>query len=355
MKSLWKKAISGLVVFGLLISVIGCGGGQNNNTTVQSGTSENKGISERKFKLSVGLTEDHPEGVGGKKFKEIVEKNSGGKFQVNVYFNNQLGDDKKVSDSLQSGTVELGIISTSPLTASVKEFGIFDLPFIFNNEKEADAVLDGTVGKTLLDKLPAHNLIGLGYWENGFRNLTNSKKPVATLEDFKGLKIRTIPNQVHLDVFKALGANPTPMPFSELFTAMESKTIDGQENPLTAIQSSKFYEVQSHLSLSKHLYTPFIFMASKKFWDKLNDQEKKILQDAVIEAGKFQRELNREETKKSLEYLKNKGMQVSEFSNEETKKIQEAVKPVIDKYSKELGEELVKKMFDEIQKVRGEK
>ncbi|WP_248930606.1 TRAP transporter substrate-binding protein [Paenibacillus hamazuiensis] len=355
MKTWWKTAVSGLAVSCLLVSVIGCGGQPSNQPSAQSGTAGNKDIQERKIKLSIGLVEEHPEGIAGKKFKEIVEKNSGGKFQVSVYFNNQLGDDKKVADSLASGTLEFGVISTSPLTASVKEFGVFDLPFVFNTEKEADAVLDGPVGKSLLDKLPAHRIVGLGYWENGFRNLTNSKRPVATLEDFKGLKIRTIPNEVHLDVFKAIGANPTPMPFTELFTAMESKTIDGQENPLTVIESNKFYEVQSYLSISKHLYTPFIFLGSKKFWDQLSDQERKIIQDAVIESGKFERELIRGENKKSLDNLKAKGMKVSEISEAETKKIQDVVKPVIDKYSKSLGEDLVKQMMDEIQKARGQK
>jgi TRAP-type C4-dicarboxylate transport system substrate-binding protein len=204
MKKWLKRAASSLIVSSLVITVIGCGAKQSNTPAAQptstATTADNNGIKERKFRLSIGLVEDHPEGQGGKKFKEIVEKNSGGKFQVTVFFNNQLGDDKQVSDSVSAGTLDFGVISTSPLISSVKEFGIFDLPFIFNNEKEADAVLDGTVGKTMLEKLPADKLIGLGYWENGFRNLTNSKKPVATLEDFKGLKIRTIPNQIHLDV-----------------------------------------------------------------------------------------------------------------------------------------------------------
>ncbi|MEW9673678.1 TRAP transporter substrate-binding protein [Ammoniphilus sp. 3BR4] len=358
MKKWRKKLTSYLVVSSFLVAVVGCGAQETPQSSTQPAAqpvaTESKSIQERKFKLGVGLKEDHPEGLGAKKFKEIVEKNTGGKFQVDLFFNNQLGDDKQTADNLRAGVQELGVISTSPLASIVKEFGIFDFPFVFNSEKEADAVLDGPVGKALLDKLPANGLIGLGYWENGFRNLTNSKKPVATLEDFSGLKVRTMPNPVHLDVFKALGTNPTPMPFSELFTAMESKTIDGQENPLATIESNAFNEVQSYLSLTKHVYTPFIFMASPKFWDQLSDDEKKIIQDAVIEAGKYERELNREQNKKSLENLKTKGMTVTEISNGEVAKIQSAVKPVIDKYSKELGEELVKQMFEEVEKAKGQ-
>ena len=357
-----KKLTAGLIVSSILVATVGCGAktssqptNQPTNPSPSQSTTAKAGIQERKIKLGIGLAESHPEGQGAKKFKQIVEEKSGGKIKVDLYFDNQLGDDKKMAEALKGGIQELTVISTSPLVGEVKEVGIFDFPFIFNNDKEADTVLDGPVGKQVLDKLPAHGWVGLAYWENGFRDLTNSKHAVATMEDMKGLKLRTMQNQVHLDVFKALGANPTPMAFTELFTALESKAIDGQENPLATIESNKFNEVQTYLSLTHHVYTPFIFLAGKKFWDQISDDEKKLIQEAAVEAGKYERTVNRDQTAKTLENLKAKGMKVTEISDQEKVKIQETVKPVVDKYSKQFGEELTKQMYEEVKKARGQK
>lgn len=342
-----RKVILGFLSIGLLF-LSACG-----SNTTQGGTkSNNHGIQERIIKAGIGLNEDHPEGQGLLKFKEIVEKKSGGKLKVQTYFSATLGDDLKMTEALQSGTQEITIPSTSPLVGIVKEFGIFDFPFLFNTAEEADAILDGPIGKKLLEKLPEHGLIGLAYWENGFRNVTNSKHPINTIDDFKGLKLRTMQNQVHIDAFKKLGANPTPMAFSEVFTALESKTVDGQENPLATIKSNKYYEVQDYLSLTKHVYTPFVFLVSKKFWDSLSPEEQKILQDAAVEAGKYQRELSRQEDKKALEELKKTGIKINEVSDGERKKMEEAIKPVIDKYAKEFGEDLVNEMYSELEKIR---
>ncbi|NUK30157.1 TRAP transporter substrate-binding protein [Parageobacillus sp. VR-IP] len=349
MKKIFKarKFIVSLLSVGLLF-LSACG-----SNATQGGTkSNNHGIQERIIKAGIGLNEDHPEGQGLLKFKEIVEKKSGGKLKVQTYFSATLGDDLKMTEALQSGTQEITIPSTSPLVGIVKEFGIFDFPFLFNTAEEADAILDGPIGKKLLEKLPEHRLIGLAYWENGFRNVTNSKHPINTIDDFKGLKLRTMQNQVHIDAFKKLGANPTPMAFSEVFTALESKTVDGQENPLATIKSNKYYEVQDYLSLTKHVYTPFVFLVSKKFWDSLSPEEQKILQDAAVEAGKYQRELSRQEDKKALEELKKTGIKINEVSDGERKKMEEAIKPVIDKYAKEFGEDLVNEMYSELKKMR---
>ncbi|HZG16237.1 MAG TPA: TRAP transporter substrate-binding protein [Candidatus Bathyarchaeia archaeon] len=350
MKRRWKNVLIGLTLPAILL-MAGCG---NQATSGATGTSSApaSGIQERTIKAGIGLNEDHPEGQGLKKFAEIVAQKSGGKLKVQPYYAAQLGDDKKMTEALQAGTQEITIPSTSPLVGMIKEFGIFDFPFVFNDEKEADAVLDGPLGQKLLEKLPEHNLIGLGYWENGFRNLTNSKHPVAKPEDFQGLKIRTMQNQVHLEAFQALGANPTPMAFSEVFTALESKTVDGQENPLATIKSSKFNEVQEYLSVTKHVYTPFVFLVSKKFWDKLSPEEQAILKEAAAEAGAFQREANRAENQKALDDLKAAGMKVNEVTPEEMARMQEIIKPITDKFAKEFGEDLVKEMYDQVKKAR---
>jgi tripartite ATP-independent transporter DctP family solute receptor len=352
----WAKTLGiSLLVPSLLVMTTACGNGGASGGTSQPASSGSTGgnIKERTIKVGIGLNEDHPEGQAIKKFKEIVESKSAGKLKVQNYFSAQLGDDQKMTEALKGGLQEVTIPSTSPLVGTVKEFGIFDFPFIFNNEKEADTILDGPIGQKVLEKLPEHGLVGLSYWENGFRNLTNSKRAVATADDFKGLKIRTMQNSVHLDAFKALGANPTPMAFSEVFTALESKTVDGQENPLATIKSSKFFEVQPYLSMTNHVYTPFVFLISKKFWDQLSDDEKKIIKDAAVEAGKYNRQINREENKKALDDLKAKGMKVNEVSDADKAKIQELIKPTIDKYAKQFGEDLVNQMNDELKKIRG--
>lgn len=347
MKQWIKRSMIALTIPSLLL-VTACGG-QSKDGQAAGGQAEGK---VRILKSGIGFNEDHSQAQGLKKFAEIVEKNSSGRIKVQNYFSSQLGDDVKMMEALKAGTQELTMPSTSPISNMVKEFGVFDFPFVFNNEQEAYAVLDSPFGQKLLDKLPQHGLIGLGYWENGYRNLTNSKRPVATVEDFKGLKIRTLQNKVHLEVFGALGANPVPMPFSEVFTGLESKTVDGQENPVAAIESSKFYEVQKYLSLTNHVYTPFVFLMSKKIWDQLTPEDQKMLKDAAAEAGKYQRELNIEQNKKSLESLKAKGMQVNELAPGEKEKIQQIVKPIVDKFAKDLGEDVVKELYDGVEKVR---
>jgi TRAP-type transport system periplasmic protein len=309
-------------------------------------------IEARTIRFSIGLAEEHPQGQGVKKFAEILDQKSGGKLKVKGFFAGSLGDDTKATQALQGGFQEMTSPSTSPLVGMIKEFGAFDIPFLFNNEKEADAVLDGPFGQKMLDKLPAKGLIGLCYWENGFRQATNSKRPVAKADDFQGLKFRTMQNTVYLDTFRTLGANAVPMAFTELYTALETKTVDGQENPVPTIDSSKFNEVQKYLSLTKHSYTPFVVLVSKKFWDKLNSDERKLFQDGCAEARDYQRKFNREANERILEQLKSKGMQVNDVKSDELAKMREAVSPVVDKYSKEVGEDLVKELNAEIAKVR---
>jgi len=347
-----KRWVASMLVLLLVVASSGCGGKTESNVQATAGSA---GIQERTIKAGIGLNEDHPQGQALKKFKEIVEEKTGGKIKVQTYFSAQLGDDLKMVEALKAGTQEITIPSTSPLVGTIKEFGIFDFPFLFRDPKEADAVLDGPLGQKLLDLLPQHGLVGLAYWENGFRNLTNSRHPVETVEDFKGLKIRTMQNKVHIDAFQALGANPVPMPFSEVFSALESKTVDGQENPLATIESNKYYEVQKYLTITNHVYTPFVFLVSKKFWDQLSEEEKQILKEAAVEAGKYQRELNRQKDQEALENLKQKGMIVNELPEEERKKAAEIIKPVLEKYTKEFGEELVKQLYDELDKIRGGK
>jgi tripartite ATP-independent transporter DctP family solute receptor len=223
--------------------------------------------------------------------------------------------------------------STTTLVGIVKEFGVLDFPFLFANEKQADATLDGPIGARLLERLPEHGLIGLAYWENGFRNVTNSKRPITRAEDLAGLKIRVMQNPVYMDTFKTVNANPVPMAFGELFTALETKTVDAQENPYSIILGNKFNEVQKYLSVTRHSYNAFIVLMSKQFWDKLSPAEKQIMQDAAAEARSYERQVARAAADRDLAALKAKGMEVNELSPAEVARMRELLKPVSEKFA----------------------
>jgi TRAP-type transport system periplasmic protein len=309
-------------------------------------------IKERSLKLAFVNTQDSAHGLGAQRFLEIVSKKSDGKLKIRLYPGGTLGGEIAVASSLQGGTIEMSMMGPGLLTGMDKDFGIFDTPFMFDSFKEVDAVLDGPAGKRLMDKLPEKGLIGLAYWDHGFRILTNSKRPVAKLEDLQGLKIRVQQIQVFIDAFNALGINPVPMPFPELYTALETKAVDGQENPFVSVEVTKFYEVQKYASNTRHAYSPLMVLASKKFWDQLSGDERKIILDAANEAKPYQRETSRAMDAKAVDALKSKGMTVTEVSPQERTRMREKLQPVIEKHYKTVGESLVKEVNAEIEKVR---
>ncbi|HYG43356.1 MAG TPA: TRAP transporter substrate-binding protein [Bordetella sp.] len=320
---------------------------------VAAGVAGAQDIKPRLIRFGYGLNDDSVQGRAARQLAQELEKLSGGKMKMKTFGSASLGSDEQMQSALVGGVQEMMVGSTAPLATMVKEFGVFDLPFLFNSDREADAVLDGQLGERLLKKLETKGLVGLVYWENGFRNLTNSKHPVVKAEDLEGIKLRVMQNQVALGVFNALGANAVPMPFSELFTALETRTVDGQENPVTTIQSSKFYEVQPYLTMTRHVYTPWVVMASKKWWDTLSPDEQKLIRQAAAASRDFERKDSRADSKKSMDTLKEHGMKINVVSPEEIARMRQKVQPVVDKYTQELGPELVKELQDEIQKARG--
>lgn len=308
---------------------------------------------ERTIKFTNGVNEDHPVGVGVKKMQEVLAAKSGGKLKIAAFWGGAAGNDLQATQALRAGTQEMVCTSSSPLVGIVKELGVFDLPFLFANEKEADAVLDGPAGVYFNKKLEEAGLVNLAYWENGFRNLTNSKKPVAKAEDFEGIKLRVMQNNIFLDTFRTLGTNAVPMAFPEVFTALETKTIDGQENPFVTIETSKFNEVQKYLSVTRHAYTPFLVLYSKKLWDQLSPQEQAVLREAAMEGQKVQRAANRTLNEKSLASLRTKGMQVNEISAAEQRRIVAKVQPVYEKNAATIGADAIKVVQDALKKARG--
>lgn len=233
-----------------------------------------------------------------------------------------------------------------------KEFAVYDFPFLFANPREADAIVDGPFGKSLHAKLEEKGLVALGYYELGFRHITNSKRPITKVEDIAGLKLRVIPNPINIDWVSALGANPTPLPFPELYAALEQKAVDGQENPVATINGAKLYEVQKHLALTSHQYNPQSIVVSKKFWDGLSADEKKLLQDAAHESIKYQREQSRSAAAGILDQLKKAGMQVTELPPAEVAKLRDKMKPVIAKHTASVGEATVNALMAELDKIR---
>jgi TRAP-type transport system periplasmic protein len=312
-------------------------------------------IKPRLIRFGYGLNEQSNQGRAVKVFAEAVEKASGGKMKVRAVGAAALGPDTQMQQALIGGAQEMMVGSTATLVGITKEMALWDTPFLVNSGKEADALLDGPVGQKVMAKLPEKGLVGLVYWENGFRNLTNSKRPVNKVEDLDGIKLRVMQNNVFLESFKTLGANAVPLPFSELFSALETKTVDGQENPFNTILSSKFYEVQKYLSVTNHVYSPWIVLVSKKWWDGLSKDEQKVLMDAARASRDYERKDTRDEAGKALAELKAKGMQINELSPAESARMRDKLTRVNAGIAANVGMDLWNETQAELAKIRGKK
>ena len=309
-------------------------------------------IHERTIRFGHLNNPDHPISAGVKKFAELMAAKSGGKHTVREFPSNQLGNEMQQQSALQGGTQEMTAPAPTSLAGIVKEFGLLDLPFIVANSQQADALTDGPVGKMLFAKLPDKGLVGLAFWDLGFRNVTNSKRPITKPEDLQGIKLRVIPNPVFLETFKTFKANPLPMPFSDLYSALDTRAVDGQENPFAVILSNKFFEVQKFLSTTNHVYTANTILISKKFWDRLSSVEQKLVQDAALEARDYQRKISREAAQKAVGELRAKGMQVNEVPPAELGRMRQMVRPVHDKFMAEYDPALVKTFRAELERIQ---
>ena len=298
-------------------------------------------IADVTAKFAVTLSDKTHQGQGVARFVDLVDKKSQGRIKIKPFYNGALGNDVQVTSSLQGGTIEFTVPQTSTLTGMVKEFEILDFPFLFANEQDAEKVLDGATGQKLLDKLPAKGLIGLAYWENGFFNATNSKRPIQKWEDFQGLKFRAVQAKISQETIKALGANPVPLAVPELYTALETRTVDGQGTPSAVIAALKLNEVQKYLSLTKHSYGAFLPLVSKKFWDSLPAADQTILREAAVEARAFQRGVARDQAKSAETAMAAKGLLINDITPAERVRMRAQVKPVWDMFTKDVGAELV--------------
>jgi len=308
---------------------------------------------EYTINAGIGLNDKSAQYKSLEYFKKLVEERSDGAIEVNLYHSSQLGDDREMMEALQMGTQQMTCPSTAPIAPFVNGFKVFDLPFLFPTHEAADYVLDGPVGQNLLKQLEDEGIVGLAYWENGYRQLTNSVTAVESPEDVEGLKIRTMENPMHLAAWEEMGANPTPMAFGELFSAMQQGVVDGQENPWGTIYLQNFYEVQDYTTNTGHVYSPFVLMISKQFYDKLPTDLQQTVKVAAVEAKHHNRRTNRAMNAEYLEELKDV-MEVTILTPEQKAEFQEAVQPVYNQFKEEIGADLVESVQQQVEEFQAQ-
>jgi tripartite ATP-independent transporter DctP family solute receptor len=295
------------------------------------------------LKAGSSTAETHPYNLGLQRFKEIVEKGTGGRIEIQIFHSSALGAERELAEGMQIGSVDIVISSTGPLGGFVPQMNVVDLPFLFRDKAHAYRVLDGPIGASLLAQLERRNIIGLAFWENGFRHITNARREIRTPADLKGLKLRTMENRVHMAAFRQLEAAPTPMAFSEVFTALQNRTLDGQENPIPVIYTSRFYEVQRFLSLTGHVYSPAPLMVGRHVWDRLTDEQKALFRRAAVEVREYQRDLITKQENEQVDRLRARGMTVT---NVDKSLFQQATLPVYAQFEKEFGKDLIDRIVN---------
>jgi tripartite ATP-independent transporter DctP family solute receptor len=307
---------------------------------------------QQTLKVGIGLSADSVQAKGVQDFAKRVESYTNGSIRIELHAGGALGNDLTMIKALQEGRQDMTVPDSSTLVGLDRSYSAINYPFTFINEREAQIILDGPWGQRLLDPLPKHQLIGLAYWENGFRQMTNSRKPIESMADFKGLRMRTMQNPMLVDSFNRLGFESVPMPFPQVYDALKNQTVDGQENPLPTILSSRFYETQKYLTLSQHVYSAFVVLISKATWDKLSPQQQKALQRAALESRDVQRALSREANSKALAELKAKGMVVASLPKADMERIRNRLRDVIEKYNKDIGLRTMVDLYTELGALR---
>lgn len=355
-----KRVIAALLAASMLLTA--CGGSGNGGQaaseapkgTAQGAAADAGAQSGQKvtMKVSVGVADSHYEAIAVTRMKEYIEEQTGGNFTVEIFTGAQIGNDQEVFEGLKLGVADMLPCGTDIIGNFSKDFGLLSLPYLFDNEKQVEAVVEGEFGQQLLKELEDIGYVGLGFGNFGFRHTTNSKHPINSVADMKGLKIRTMTTPIHLEVFEALGANPTPMAFSELFSALQQGVVDGQENPLMNIYSNKLHEVQKYLTLDGHVFTFVTFVVSKDWYDKLDPSYQQILNDGIKIAADYMKESCESEDALALDKMKEAGVEVVELTPEAKEEFREAVKGVSEKYGNEINPEKYKELLDTIAAVQ---
>lgn len=298
------------------------------------------------IKLAHTVPTTHAYHKGYLKFKKMVEERSNGRLEVTIFPQGSLGGDIQAADSVQMGISEMALTGTFGLYDYNPKWAMLDLPYLLESYEEVDKIINGPVGAQLLSE-PVGNAYVLGFMENGFRHISNNKRPIETLADMKGLKIRTMKAPVHVSAFKALGASPIPMPFGELYTAMQTGVVDGEENPPSLFTAMKFYEVQKYFSLTYHVYLAGLTLINKPFFESLSPELQEIIKTSFAEAAEFQRALVRKDDVEALKFLQDK-IKINELPKEEIQKFREATASVYDEWRDKIGTEFMDKTLKEL-------
>lgn len=291
------------------------------------------------MKISISLAQNSHQGVAIDTFAKEVEKRTAGRYKIQTFYSGSLGGERESIEAVQLGTQELAYSSTGPIPNFVPDTKILDIPFLFRDKAHARTVLDGSIGQALLTKFEPKGFKALAWAENGFRHMTNSKRPVSVPEDLKGLKMRTMENPIHIAAYKGFGIIPTPMAFPEVFTALQQGTVDGQENPLSVIMAAKFDQVQKYLTLTGHVYSPCIFLMNKSTFDKLSQADQQAFLEAAKEGAKANRMRVDEDDAKGVSELRSRGMTVTD--NMEKAKFVATLAPVYIEFEKQYGKSAI--------------
>lgn len=342
------KKMSGVFLASAMV-LAACGGddttttGENNSTDVASNGGETKVL-----KIGVSAADSAVQGLFT--MEKVIEEKTGGTIDVQVYANGALGGDVQVLEGVRTGTIEGGAMSPSILATLEPTFNVFDVPFLFNTAQDGYDLMDGEIGKELLASLEQHGLIGLGYTDATFRNLTNNKLPVRTPADLKGLNVRTLENQLQIALWKELGANPQAIAFTELYSALESNVIDGQENPYPVIESGKLYEVQKYVTETNHLMMPRVLFVGDKFWEKLSDEEKKIVQETAAETMIEMRNNAEGLIAASKATIESGGAEIITITDEERQQWKDIAQKVYPQFEEVIGADVFNRVVEAVSK-----
>lgn len=303
------------------------------------------------IRISFAGGDAHPVMMTLEEFEKRFEEATEGRYDIQLYANAVLGDDLKAVEQVKAGELDAVVTSPSPVGTIVKEVMIFDLPYLFKSEEEADAVLSGPFADYLDEKMEEKGLINMAWYEDGFRHLTNSRKAVSTPEDVKGMKIRTMENPIHLAAWRTLGANPTPMAYTDVFTALQQHVIDGQENPFPTIYDGKFFEVQDYLTTTGHVYSPFVFIYSGKLINELPEEDRILFKEIAKETESLNREINRREAETCRKTMEEAGMEITELTPEQIQVFQDQLVPIWGDFTDIFGEEALEKLMAELEQL----
>jgi tripartite ATP-independent transporter DctP family solute receptor len=359
--------VAAVLVAVCAVVILGCGGFGGQGSGGKGGTEEapelsdpppiegeviTEDLGEHTIRLGMGLSETSPTYIAMEHFEEIVETRSDGRIDVQIFPSNQLGSDGDRISAVQRGSQEMDLPDSSPLFTQVPQIGLFDLLYLFPNVEAVYGILDGEVGEELTQAFDGTGMRVLFFAENGYRQLTNNVRPVESLEDVSGMSVRVRENPIQVDGWTALGASPTTLAFGELFSALEQGVVDGQENPWNTIYTSSFYEVQQYATETNHVWSPLPMLISESFWEQLDPQYQRLIEEAADQSGRYQRQISQEYSQAAKDRVIEAGMEVTELNDQQLEAFRDAAQPVYGRWSAEIGEDLVEQVQREAEQYR---